>query len=172
MITMFFAKLRSFLALFGFGVGDGMNGTLATSQDSIHATLEEDLVDGSGVESSGLGSVMTEALAISQDFYHGSLSVGLGFGGVSSGNGSVMTETLATSQDFNHDKGEDGCDGSKHTGDTDLFEDEEVQDKELPLQEISSGMAFASKTEAVNAAKEFFNTHYHPFVAVRIIMSL
>ena len=104
---MFFAKLRSFLALFGFGVGDGMNGTLATSQDSIHATLEEDLVDGSGVESSGLGgvessglgSVMTEALAISQDFYHGSLSVGLGFGGVSSGNGSVMTETLATSQD-------------------------------------------------------------------------
>ena len=188
MITIFFAKLRSFLALFGFGVGDGMNGTLATSQDSIHATLEEDLVDGSGVESSGLGgvgssglggvessglgSVMTEALAISQDFYHGSLSVGLGFGGVSSGNGSVMTETLATSQDFNHDKGEDGCDGSKHTGDTDLFEDEEVQDKELPLQEISSGMAFASKTEAVNAAKEFFNTHYHPFVAVRIIMSL
>ena len=214
MITMFFAKLRSFLALFGFGVGDGMNGTLATSQDSIHATLEEDLVDGSGVESSGLGgvgssglggvessglgSVMTEALAISQDFYHGSLSVGLGFGGVSSGNGSVMTEslatsqdfnhdkgkdgcsgngnvmteTLATSQDFNHDKGEDGCDGSKHTGDTDLFEDEEVQDKELPLQEILPGTAFASKTEAVNAVKEFFNNHYHPFVAVRIIMPL
>ena len=58
MITMFFAKLRSFLALFGFGVGDGMNGTLATSQDSIHAT-EEDMVDGPGVESFGIGSVMT-----------------------------------------------------------------------------------------------------------------
>ncbi len=41
------------MALFEFGFGDGMNGTLATSQDSIHATLEEDLVDGSGVESSG-----------------------------------------------------------------------------------------------------------------------
>ena len=150
-----------------------MDGTLATGQDSIHA-MEEDGGDGSGVVSLGIGSVMTETLATSQDFYHDTLD--LGFGGISSGNGSVMTETLATSQDINHDKGVDGNDGRKHTGDTDLFDDEDkeedVQDKELPLQEILPGTTFASKTDAVNSVKEFFNSHYHPFVAVRVIMSL
>ena len=55
---MFGTKLRRFLAIFGLGIGDGMDGTLATSQDSIHAT-EEDMVDGPGVERFGIGSVMT-----------------------------------------------------------------------------------------------------------------
>ena len=108
-----------------------------------------------------------------------------------------MTETLATSQDFYHDtldfggngsiggKGVDGNDGSKHTGDTDLFDNdkedehedkedeeedkEEDKQEELPLEVLLPGMTFASKADADKHLKEFFNKNYHPFVKVRVI---
>ena len=90
-----------------------MDGTLATSQDSIHVmeeiTEDGSCGDGTGVESLGFGSVMTETLATSQDFYHDTLDFG--------GNGSIGG------------KGVDGNDGSKHTGDTDLFESHESQEE-------------------------------------------
>ena len=173
---MFGKKLRRFLAIFGLGIGDGMDGTLATSQDSIHV-MEEIMregedgsgVDGSGVESLGIGSVMTETLATSQDFYHDTLD----FGGMGSGNGSIGG------------KGVDGNDGSKHTGDTDLFDEdkedeqedkedeeedkEEDKQEELPLEVLLPGMTFASKADADKHLKEFFNKNYHPFVKVRVI---
>ena len=137
-----------------------MDGTLATSQDSIHVmeeiTEDGSGVDGTGVESLGFGSVMTETLATSQDFYHDTLDFG--------GNGSIGG------------KGVDGNDGSKHTGDTDLFEEdkeeeeeEEEEQKELPLEVLLPGMTFASKADADKYLKEFFNKNYHPFVKVRVI---
>ena len=97
-------------------------------------------------------------LATSQDFDHDTLYLG----GISSGNGSMSG------------KGADGNDGSKHTGDTDLFDEEDKeeddQEKELPLQVILPGTTFESRTDAVDSVKEFSKKHYQPLVLLRVIV--
>ena len=90
-------------------------------------------------------------------------------GGCGSGGGA------AASGDCSGDGSGGGSNGgpteSSHTGDMDLFDDEneEVNEEDfidLSTSDVAPGRSFPSKTVAMKSLKEFYKKNYHPLISV------